>query len=296
VAAPSPRWVLEKTRSGAPLQATPPSDEVSMRTTNVVGTVVPTEEQSQQIDAALETAHGGLSVFCIPLAEADRGGFLRPRAGSEKLMPLVFEIATEKKLAIEGMPLDGLDKDLKVGAAADRYEKRLEVMRQLAAGHPSRGLWRGVSGLPRLLRHPRLDGEARRRPGEAPAAGGRFHGHRPADQERQAVATVEGRGSRGAWLDLDGDGSAKRPASRAGAGRSCLGNAPLLTRCRHAARDRAPPPHNTFDSRASLTPRRGDFTCAARWRTSARFTFRLPARRLPWSGARGGERAELGDV
>ncbi|HCF62052.1 MAG TPA: hypothetical protein DFS52_29170, partial [Myxococcales bacterium] len=34
---------------------------------------------------------------------------------------------------IDGMPLEGLESDLKVGVKADRFEKRLEVMRQLAA-------------------------------------------------------------------------------------------------------------------------------------------------------------------
>jgi hypothetical protein len=100
---------------------------------NLVGHVVPTPEQTQQIDAALDTVQGGIETFCTAIAASDRGGVLRPRAGSEKLMPLVFEVARRKGLAVDGMPLDGVDDDLKVASAADRYELRLEALRQRVA-------------------------------------------------------------------------------------------------------------------------------------------------------------------
>ena len=104
-----------------------------MATTNLVGTVVPTEEETQQLHADIDKVQSAVECFGVIVAADDRGSFLKPKGGSEKLMPLVFEIATEKKVAVEGIPLAGMNDDLKVGQVAEKLELRFENLRQLAA-------------------------------------------------------------------------------------------------------------------------------------------------------------------
>ncbi|HCF58794.1 MAG TPA: hypothetical protein DFS52_12495 [Myxococcales bacterium] len=104
-----------------------------MEITNHVGTVLPTEDERKQLVADIANVRERLIRWGVIVAPEVRCSFLKPRAGAEAMMELVFGLATEKKVVIDGMPLEGMSSDMKLGNMAYGFEQQLTDCQQIAA-------------------------------------------------------------------------------------------------------------------------------------------------------------------
>lgn len=104
-----------------------------MAITHLVGDVVPTEEELRANETEGRAIIERMGRWSHALPDDQRNGFLRPRLGAEGAIETVLALAREKGLSIEGMPLDGMEADLRVGKAGERMEKLFAQAQQLAA-------------------------------------------------------------------------------------------------------------------------------------------------------------------
>jgi hypothetical protein len=102
-------------------------------TTNLVGTAVPTDEDNRQVDISITTIRSYFQRYGATASPELRGSFLKPRIGAGKHMSLIAVLAREMGVNITGMPVDDMEKDIKVGDVAYDLEQKLSELNQKAA-------------------------------------------------------------------------------------------------------------------------------------------------------------------
>jgi hypothetical protein len=104
-----------------------------MANKNTVGAVVPSAEQTQQLQTQSKGVADGIRSWGAILKPEDRHTFLKPRTGAEKLFDLLVSLAEANAVNIATMPLSDMKADLAVARAAEGIERELAVAHQLAS-------------------------------------------------------------------------------------------------------------------------------------------------------------------
>ena len=99
---------------------------MSRPSVNYIGGVVPTEEQVEQLLAAIATVTESLSTWGTVLTTEQRTRFLKPRIGSDGPMEIVASLAADRGLSLKDVPLEQMAADLQIAKRAERLERAIQ--------------------------------------------------------------------------------------------------------------------------------------------------------------------------
>jgi hypothetical protein len=99
---------------------------------NVVGAVVPADDQQKQAEAKTKEIVEWMRTWGVMLDPAERNTFLKPKLGGDRMVELMLEFIEKYSLNIASVPPAELENDLAVARAAERFERELAVAHQLA--------------------------------------------------------------------------------------------------------------------------------------------------------------------